>query len=80
MRLIVDQSLAADFIPNNAWRQRASLPFKPGGLERKVYNNDHIAFFDVLTLAKPECDNVSRLANVNTRKIMFYPPIVARLD
>ena len=29
MRLIVDKSLAAGFIPNNTWLQRASLPFKP---------------------------------------------------
>ena len=61
MRLIVDQSLAAGFIPINTWQQRASLPFKPGvrqrkvynmpfkpGVqERKVYNNDNITFFSV---------------------------------
>ena len=29
MRLIVDQSLAVDFIPINTQQQRASLPFKP---------------------------------------------------
>ena len=28
MRLIVDQSLAAGFIPIKKWQQRASLPFK----------------------------------------------------
>ena len=44
--LIVDQSLAAGFIPINIWQQRASLPFKPSCdvLERKVYNNDDITF------------------------------------
>ena len=29
MRLIVDQLLAAGFIPITTWLQRASLPFKP---------------------------------------------------
>ena len=36
MRLIVDQSLAADFIPINTRQQMVLLPFKPGVLERKV--------------------------------------------
>ena len=58
MRLIVDQSLAAGFILINTLKQMASLPFSPGMLERKVYNNDDIIFFSVLTFAKPECDNV----------------------
>ena len=58
MWLIVDQSLAAGSIPTNAREQRASLPFKPGVLERKVYNNDGISFFSVLSFAKPSCDNV----------------------
>ena len=58
MQLIVDQSLAAGFIPNNTRQQRASLPFKPGVLERKVHNNDDIKFFFVLTFAKPSSDNV----------------------
>ena len=53
MRLIVDQSLAVGFIPINTWQQRASLPFKPGVLERKVYNNDDKIFFSVLLFAKP---------------------------
>ena len=52
MRLIVDQSLAASFIPISTRQQRASLPFKPGVLERKVYNNDDITFFFVLKFAK----------------------------
>ena len=51
-----DQSLATGFIPINTRQQRPSLPFKPGVLETKVYNNDDITFFSVLTLAKPECD------------------------
>ena len=84
--LIVDQSLAAGFIPINTRRQRASLPFKPGVLERKVYNNDDKTFFSVLTLAKPECGvyqpssisglgcntlSHSCLAKVNIRKEYF---------
>ena len=61
MPLVVDQSLATGFIPINtwqAWQQRASLPFKSGVLERKVYNNDDVTFFSVLMFAKPKCDNV----------------------
>ena len=54
MQLIVDQSLAAGYIPINTRQQRASLPFKPGVLERKVY--DDITFFIVLTFAKLSCD------------------------
>ena len=91
MWLIVDKSLAVGFIPINTRQQRTSLLFKPSVLERKVYNNDDITFFSVLTFAKPECDNVSQLeprsgegcntlshegvANVNTRKRMVYPLI-----
>ena len=45
-------------IPINTRQQRASLPFKPGVLERKEYNNDDKTFFSILTFAKPECDNV----------------------
>ena len=91
MRLIVDQSLATGFIPIpiNIGQQRASLPFKPGVLERKVYNNDSKTFIYVFTFAKPEFDSLLQhlplrgsgcntlshlgLANVNTRKRMFYP-------
>ena len=58
MWLVIDQSLAVGFIPINSWQQRASLLFKPGVLERKVYNNDDKTFFSVLTFAKPSCDNV----------------------
>ena len=58
MRLTVDQSLAAGFIPINTRQQRASFPFKPNVLERKVYNNDDITFCSVLTFAMPLCDNV----------------------
>ena len=36
MWLIVEQSLAAGFIPINTWQQRASLPFKPSVLERNI--------------------------------------------
>ena len=61
MPLIVDQSLAAGFIPINTQQQRASLPFMPGVLERKVYNNDNITFFSLLTFAKHKCDNVLHL-------------------
>ena len=57
MRLIVDQSLAAGFIPIDTRQQRASLPFKPDVLERKVFNIEDIPFFSVLAFAKPECDN-----------------------
>ena len=90
MRLV--KSLAAGFIPINTWQQRVSLSFKPGVLERKVYNSDDITFFSILTFAKPSSDNVlqpsllhssgcktlshSGLANVYTRKRMFYPLIV----
>ena len=89
MRLIVNQSLTAGFIHINTRQQRASLPFKPDVLERKVYNDDDITFFSALRFAKPECDNVlqpsplcgsgcntlshSGLANANTWKRMFYP-------
>ena len=62
MQLIIDQSLTAGFIPINTGQQRASLPFKPGVLERKVYDNDgiifFIIFFSVLTFAKTSCYNV----------------------
>ena len=58
MPLIVDQSLAAGFIPINIRQQRASLPFESGALEWKVYNNDGILFFSVLMFSKPSCDNV----------------------
>ena len=58
MQLIVDQSLVQDFIPINTLQQRASLPFKPSVLERKVYNNDDKTLFSELTFAKPSCDNV----------------------
>ena len=58
MRRIVDQSLAPGFIPINTWQQRASSPFKPGVLERKVYNNDDITFFSVLMSAMRVADNV----------------------
>ena len=58
MQLIVIQSLAAGFIPINTQHQRASLPFKPGVLEREVYNNKDIPFFSVLMIAKPLCNNV----------------------
>ena len=58
MQLIFAQSVAAGFIPIKTWQQRASLPFKRGVLERKVYNNYDITFFSVLTFAKPECDIV----------------------
>ena len=76
------------FNPINTQQQRAAFSSKPGLLWRKVYNNDDITFFSVLTFAKLECDNVlqpsplhglgcktlshSGLANVNTRKRMFY--------
>ena len=63
MWLIVDPSLAAGFIPINAQQQRPSLPFKHGVLERKVYNNDDITLFSILTFAKPECDNVLQLCS-----------------
>ena len=77
MLLIIDQSLAAGFIPVNAQQQRASLPFKPGVLERKVYNNDDITFFSILTFVKRPgsgCNILSHFgkANINTLKIMFY--------
>ena len=74
MWLIIDQSLAAGFIPIYTGQQRASLPFKPGVLERKVYNNDDKTLFSLSMFAKPECDNVLqpsrfavRLANVIIR-------------
>ena len=92
MRLIIDQSLAADFIPINTQQQRASLPFKPSVLERKVYNNDDKTFFSILKFAKPLWDNVLQpsplhgsgcntlshegLASGNIWKRLFYPLIV----
>ena len=84
------------FIPISTQQQRASLPFKPGVLERKVYNNDDITVFSVLTFAKLMCDNVLQpeprsgegcntlshkdLENINTWKRMFYPLIAIPLD
>ena len=53
MWLIVDQSLAMAFISINTQQQRASLPVKPGILERKVYNNDNKTLFSVFRFAKP---------------------------
>ena len=47
MQLIVNESLATGFIPINTQQQGASLPFKPGMLERKVYNNADKTFFSV---------------------------------
>ena len=47
MRLIVDQSLAAGFIPINTRQQKVSLQFYPGVLEEKVYNNDDTTFFSM---------------------------------
>ena len=88
MQLIVDQSLATGFIPINTQQQRASLSFKSGVLEKKVYNNDNITFFSVIMFSKPLCDNVlqrtqlcgscfntshSSWAKVDTWKRMFYP-------
>ena len=89
MRLIVDQTLTVGFISINSRQQRASLPFKPDMLERKVYTNDDITFLFALMSTKPECDVLqpepllsgsgcntlsrSGLANVNTGKRMFYP-------
>ena len=90
MRLIVDKSLSVGCIAINTRQQRASLPSMSSVLERKVYNNDDITFFSVLTFAKPECDNVLQpetlrgsgcntshwgLTNVNTRKRMCHPLI-----
>ena len=55
MQLIVDESLAVGFIPLNTQQQRASLPFKPGVLERKVYNNDDKTFFSVYQRLPSPC-------------------------
>ena len=78
MLLIIDQSLATGFIPFNTRQQRASLSYNPGGsvLERKVYNNDNITFFSVLTFAKLRgsgCNTLSHSGStsVNTRKRKF---------
>ena len=63
-------------IPINTRQQRASLPFKPGVLERKEYNNDDKTFFSILTFARGSgCYILSHtgLANVNKREKMFYP-------
>ena len=61
------------------------MPFKPGMLESGgIKYNEDITFYSVLTFPKPPCDNVLQpkpplshkgLANVNTRKRMFYPLI-----
>ena len=53
MRLTVDLSLAAGFILFNTRQLSASLPLKPGVLERKIYNNDNMTFFSILTFANP---------------------------
>ena len=71
MRLIVDQSLAAGFIPINTWQP--SLPFKPGqgyfelcsvnacagkkGILQWRYNIP----LRLWTFVKPSCDNVAWL-------------------
>ena len=89
MQLTVDQALGVGFIPINTLQQRASLPFKPNVLERKVYNNDDITLFSVLTFAKHACVNVlqhsphrdstcntllpSGLPNIYTQKRMIFP-------
>ena len=86
MRLLIEQSLAAGFIPINTRQERTSLPFKHGVLEKKVYNNDNITFFSILTFTKPMCDHVLQpsalhglacntlshlaLANVITQKVI----------
>ena len=67
MRLIVDESLVAGFIPINTQQQRHSLPFKPGVLEWKVYNTDDITFFFVLMFAKRVADNVQAANHYHTR-------------
>ena len=79
---MVDQSLATGFIAINTRQQRASLPFKPGVLVRKVYNNDFITFFSMYNVCQAlcgsGCNTLSHegLANINTWKRMFYPLIV----
>ena len=62
--------LIVGFIPINTQQQNASLSFKPGVLERKVYNNDDETF-----LRGSGCNTLSHsgLTNVNKRKRMFYP-------
>ena len=72
MQLIIDQSLAAGYFPGNTKQQRASLPFKPGVLERKVYYNDDITFFTVLTFAKPSCDNVLQPSLLRVQAATHY--------
>ena len=87
MWLIVNQSVAPGIIPINTRQQRASFLFKPSVLERKVYNNEDITLFSILTFAKPSCDDVLQssplpgldcntlshlgLPNVNARKRML---------
>ena len=73
MRLIIDQSLAVGFIPINTRQQRASLPFKPGVLVRKAYNNDDITFFSILRFAKPWCDNVLQPKPAATSVVRALP-------
>ena len=77
MWLIVDQSLAAGFIPINTWQQGVS---RCAGNEVMVYNNDNKTFFSILTFAMPSFDNVlqlslshSGLASIYIRKRKFYP-------
>ena len=76
MRLIVDQSLAAGFIPINTRQQKAALPFKPGGLvlERKVNNNDGIHSFPYKRLPSPHaimCCNTLSHSGLPHRKEYF---------
>ena len=67
MRLIVGQSQATGFIPINTRQQRASLPFTPGVLERKVYKGCNTLLY-------------SGLAKVNIWKRKFYPLSVAQIS
>ena len=71
MWLIVDQSLAAGFIPIITQQQRASLPFKPGVLERKVNNNDGTTFFSVLTFRGSGCNTLSHSGLAKGRGLQY---------
>ena len=74
----IDQSLAVGFIPINTRQQRASLPFKPGVVESKVYNNDGKTFFSVITFASPRvimCLAKRYYMKKNVLSSYFWAPI-----
>ena len=68
MRLIIDQSLAAGLHSHYYMAAEGFIAFKPGKLERKVYNNDDITFFSVFRGERCKTSSHSDLENINTQE------------